>query len=520
MSVLSKSDWRALDRVMVIITNSDQIAISDCKLKKYYQILIRNLRYDGIKARIELKNSDFKIRFNKRADFEVKHFQLPDPDKWYVLQNYDTSSFMGNMKELLLGMDALPSKDGELPNTYEFFVSTAPPERNSSCIFGNKTFQSFKSFNNELRRSTLFSLLTKTKKLIPGNEYFTSKDILIYLGEFTTLEGSHRYLFTNEILDSDTTISDVLKRSKGFGNNSLVYYNSIPISVNNGNVLINDLKTVAKLQEYLIDEEYKSFSFYSKWSLAKKWGNFNFNNIFQFIDPTEEIKLSIESKNKLNEILQENFFRKIIEIWNPPYQDVSNSSYIGSQCSYSENLEKLKLYSKSLKIQNLTSKIGLDLDSIIKNSFDRFLDIKKGISSGEINYITGYLQIFNTKIFEGSNKWIWSKAYEFDGCRRYIYTQNKSLKDSCLLGSDILLNEINDIYLKATNNYGLEISNYRVTNIGTVSKPLSVIYLTITLDDILTNHGGILPKELEDEISKYKFISLQLAVREERENLY
>ena len=513
-------NWRLSIEVTAFICNGeDSVYLASPEKTKYEAEVLKLFKGKGF-YKINLSENEFALKICESDDIDpfellIKHKELPEPNKWYCVKNFDITQ----IGKIIQQLDCIK---GEFSDIFEAVFAEDRPQNVS---FISNSMKEYLDCFEELERRVNCQLLKKTKKWIPGHKYNTEDDTRIYLcpvvsrkiNELNTdfnsdLDVIDGYLYVNRLEKSDKTISEVLKSrcfGKGFYDLKVDY--KIKPMVDTGEVLINDCPDdISSLWDDMLITAENNCKSVNKFGLVIYKDYKKMLDIFAFQSKDHiSYNLSEESLNKIKDLLNNIIYSGLIKNWN--FDKIRTDIVVNSSNSKETNIKSCEKLTYSiinddniLKTQyykKLFDSIGIkftDLVSDIINSWKGDLEFSTNFDK-YCKYIE-YFKLRNKPIYLMQR----SKSILASGSKPKIETVEDKYSDGELKAA--ILNLIN----YAENNYGLGVSSFNVYNIGSKTKPIEYVSCKIDLMDLLNFYKDSISENLKKEIVDFRFCDISI----------
>ena len=521
ISVLVCSD----DTVYFYKTSEKQTVIN--KTKKSYK-----LSTNPYLLLLNNKDSEFKLKLKNGILF-VKSKNLPDPNKFYTIGNY-------NKPFLLTILEESTCISGDIDGKFEIVFSK---NDEGECFPISSTMNTWKTVISEQKRRMFASYNSKTTKHKPGHRYDSDSISILYLGEFFARHELDSYgrmekflptttekvqLFTTDVDTKYKTVSDVIANKRILpivkspdellelkeenDDDYVIAIKKLPAMVDAGEILKNDIQQISQndlinrcLDTYMNNNkcqdypQYNSPLFYN--NIKELYSIFSYCGNSSILSPDATIA------DKLRDIITLNLTRLTQIIPRRGRVDAKTISsvyieylldYRSANCRFlfgsnyfSENFAKTLLSFYSINL------VDISLD--ITNKFLKELpDYNKDLDS-LIQHVSYYLtcgRLNNEGIHYFSSDLLKNKTEEIIDKN---FTRN-------------LADALKNILKNSDQNNHEFCNTYEVRNIGYVKKPILKTTIKIDIFDIFNFYGGRekLPIAVEEEIVKAPFVELIL----------
>ena len=480
--------------------NPDVVFITNLDNKKQESIIadnIENLFNTNNYTKLTV-NNEFHVKAAPGGLY-VKCDNFLDSSKWYLVINFNSSLIFDIISEVKNNL-------GVFDETFEAIFND---DYSHAVGFVSQSMNNYNSCFEEMGRRVVCDMSKKTKKRIPGHRYDSAEKSLYYIGAFMSRNNKGAFandsnmvpvdLYATNITKNDKNISDIFK-------NHIIGKDIIAIDtqeslVDFGEVLKNDFATddIQNYWNYLYANSINEADL----DISYKAGNYGrVLQLFSYQSPSNlnynlppEIDVEVYLKSVLLGLIKlywnkNNKFRKENEIKeaNDTTKNISGLINLFYANLADPNLYKNAYYSDMLK------KLKIDLNKLASEELDEWKVIK-----------------------EEANK-TWDQYVKLSSCLGESFTSDQRTKEVMkmevkkTLISDILpetlKNVIIEIAYSANDNFGLNINNYKIHNLGTRRTPREYTEMKITLDDIC--NSGKLNDELKDVIMKTKFNSIDI----------
>jgi len=495
--------WRLVSDVLAMfpVNNSNVVFITNLDNKKQESVMANVIEsmYKDTNYTKQTVNNEFHIKVDSEGLY-VKCDNFLDTSKWYLVANFDS--------------DFIFKIISEVKNNLGVFDESFEAIFNDDCLYSvsfiNNSMNDYNSCFEEMGRRVVCDMSKKTKKRIPGHRYDSVDKSLYYIGSFMSRNNKGTFatdsnmvpidLYATNITKNDKNISDIFK-------NHVIGKDIIAIDtqeslVDFGEILKND---------FAIDDiqNYWKYLYENSINEPEKYiGNYRIENygrvlkIFSYQSPSNlkynlppEIDVEGYLKSVLLNLLKlywnkNNKFRKENEIKdsNDVTKNITGLINLFYANLTDPNLHKNTYYSDMLK------KLNIDLNKLANEELNEW------------------------KVIREKAEKTWNQYVELSSCLGESFTSDQRTKEVMkmeikkTLISDMLpeslKNVIIDIAYSANDNFGLNITNYQIHNLGTKRTPREYTEMKITLNDIC--NSGKLNDELKDVIMKTKFNSIDI----------
>lgn len=519
---MKKSDWRLTSEVVAIIVPKNSIVYLAAPEKKSYKAeVIKQLDPDEVYIETRLEENSFKLKLDNKLNVCISSESFSDPTKYYVVGN-----FCKDKSELGTILTQVKNNKGNFEDI-EFEAIFSESDKNSVSFITNYMSEYKKCFE-EMRRRLNCEICKKTKKFIKGHRYDTIESTIYYLGEAKIRKVKDNnsefisdpekattiYLYTEEIKDGITTVSDIFK-NYAFGS-EIKYTYTISSMVDCGEVLKDDGEDFQNYWDILIENtenKEKYIDSYGKEVYEKPVNVFNIISI-QSSECNDKINISDSSKAIIKSIIRKSAKQSILTTWGWG----KNSINLNKNQTLEENIKSLERLTptefndinivRSLYYSDLFSYYDIDYQNIVKEvmmNWDEQTEIFSNFDSylKNLDYVKSHC---NTAI-RNSIQRVSSTNYRLDVIK---------VKD--LYGEDTeLTNIIKEIFKSAKNNYGIGVRWFEYFNVGTKKNQKLFIRTEISLKDIIKYCNSNLTDSLKASIIKNKFVSVNIDIDFDKE---
>lgn len=495
----------------------------------------------------QIKNEKFQFKLKKeisrtdvRYKFFIKHPDLPGPeDRWYWVKNWEAFN-------ILLLIEENISKENEFlienPERFEFIF-----DEYNNCIILNKESIEYKDI---ILKNTLdvgiFDAMSKTGKRIPGNLYISKGgDRNYYLGEVWRVKNEtgikEKYqLYVSEIKDDDKSTEQVLINkllsghlaiSEGSYGGKTYGYSVKKNWVNLGPKLdpTSDKFDIRDFWEDAVEEYVKrNKKTYSRYSEFYTYESFTpFIKIFTVtcgntsIDE-DSLKITPRIKEVGKEIVESQIFGSLYRnYWITgeelpsetrgkytilKYKDQEKSQI--KEIIFDELMSRFYSYSYSNEEYNrnefaklfLEQLIGLNLDEIFENTWDKFMNLIPFIGENLQSLINwaGRIETWHSP----KSNYILHQVTEFAYNRWSSHSeQQDSFENWPTPDTPNLRSLLLEMYNKSIEKSGLGVESLEIKSYNIGKKDQThLLTCTITLEDIIDYFGGM--KNVPEKIAK------------------
>ncbi len=516
-------NWRLTSDVVLMVENTgsgNKLYIASPE-KKQYEVAVSKLCRDRY-ATETIENTDFDIRLGQGGEHYsptvyIKTSQLPELG-WAEIVNFYTPSIWNILKQC-------KTECGDIIGKFKITFTESDPKL-VSLVSPDMT--EYKEAQEEMKRRLRCEIGRKTRSLKPGHRYDSLKETRYYLCSIVSRKSSKcssdfqndsltrstpGYIYTNMILDSDSSVSDVLKNRK-FGTGP--YDLKVAISENTswidsgvklkddftGNIkdYWEDIVTnTSKAGEYIVKESsYKTYS--------------NFADIFEVFSCQSEsnldYKISSTLMKKISDVIDNVLEYTFLKYWKLRHPDPNLE--INDKKELDKNADALNKIFYSL----------INDGNIKKFSYYMSLFNTLGINlrKASEHMIAGFSEYDLTDSFENylKYKFFWKNKKSIYSSTKpildYTIDKIKNTSDDIenLFGRSDLSKVIKDLYYYADTNFGDGVKEYIVHSSFDKADKSKYVFCCITLDDIVKFKKGVseMSENLKNEIILNKFDSI------------
>ena len=504
--MIKNNKWRLVSDVLAIfpIENPDVVFITNLDNKKQESIIANDIEncYQSTNYTKQTVNNEFHIKITSSGLF-VRCDNFIDSSKWYWVNNFQTPLIYWIISQVKNNLGVFDEN--------ETFEAIFNDEFTSSVGFTNKSMFIYNSCFEEMGRRVVCDMSKKTKKRIPGHRYDSIDKSLYYLGSFMSRNNNGKFaddlnmvpidLYATNITKDDKSISDIFKNH--IIGKDIIALDTQESLVDFGEILKNDfvgkdiqnywnyLYTNSKNDAGLIEEGYKTDNYGRVLQIFSYQSANNLTyNLPPEIDLTEYIKGILLNLIKIY-WNKNNKFRKENEI-----KDTNNKgqNIAGLINLFYANLIDSNIYKNTYYSEMLSKKLNISVCKLAEETLDNWEKIKKDAEKVWDSYIELAPNI----------------GLSFTSDQRTKEVMKIDVKKTPIsdLLSETLKNVIIEIAYEANDNFGLNINNYKITNLGTKRTPREFVEMDITVEDIC--NSGKLNDELKEVIMKDKFNNIKI----------
>jgi len=518
------TDWRFTSDVVLMFesaSDENKVYIASPE-KKQYEVIVSKLS-SNIYRRETLENSDFEIKIGRMYKgcprIYIKTTQLPTLD-WTVVANFYDLSMWNIISQCNI-------KKGEVKGKFKIAFSESDPKAVSLI---SPDMIEYNEAQEEMKRRLRCDIGKKTKLLKPGHRYDLPKETRYYLCPIVSRKSNQcasdfqddkltlstsGYIYTNVILESDHSISDVL-RSRKIGTEPSDLKVAISENtpwIDSGEVLWNDFSgNIKDYWESIVDNT----------SRANKIivGDSDFtihpdlSSILEILGCQSEVdleyKISDSLSTKLKSIISELLEYNLLKFWkiraSKPELELSEKKSTEENAEILERLFYMSFEDRNINkfsyYQSLFGKLSIELNKMSEILITNFSE--SDLTDGFENYM--------------KYKFYWSnkKSMYYSNSRPILdyvllVDQENPSKIEDLFGKTELSKTLGDLYSYAISNFGEGIQEYKVIKTDRKSTDFSV-FCRITLNDIIKFKKGVsgMSESLKNDIIINKFDNLTI----------
>jgi len=500
--MIKNNKWRLVSDVMAMFpaNNPDVVFITNLDNKKQEALIAGDIEkyFNTTNYTKQTVNNEFHVKIDI-GGFYIKCDNFLDNSRWYLVINFQPE----------LVFDIIPQVKNNLGVFDELFEAIFNDDNMNSVGFTSQSMENYNKCFEEMGRRVVCDMSKKTKKRIPGHRYDSADKSLYYLGAFMSRNNKDKFaddknmvpidLYAINISKNDKNISDIFKNH--VIGKDIIAMDTQESLVDFGEILKDDFtgKDIQSYWNYLyansineadLDVSYKAGNY---GRVLQMFSYQSVNNLTYNLPP--EIDIDVYLKSVLLSLIKiywnkNNKFRKENELKDIKTQ---NENIIGLINLFYANLADPNIY-KDNYYSDMLKKLNIDLNKLAVEALDEWSKMK---TEAEKTWET-YIKLSS------------SIGLSFTSDQRTKDIMKIDVKKTLIsdLLPETLKNVIIEIAYNANDNFGLNISKYKVTNLGTKRTPREYAEMTITLKDIC--NSGKLNDELKDVIMKEKFNSIDI----------
>ena len=218
---------------------------------------------------------------------------------------------------------------------------------------------------------------------------------------------------------------------------------------------------------------------------------------FEYSTVGEPVVLSVDSIQKLKDILKDNIKYCLVRHWSTEFTNVKNEAVVNEirQIFYDTFFRESDVYNTMTYYDSLIEKVsGLKLTELVEESLATF-DSLSLMNTWE-NYINN---IVNVEANRGDlTDFILDDSFEKN---QWYYGYHQRTKTTFTDAESKVFDDVMD-FCRETSKTS---SEYFIKNSGTLSKPRYVEQFTITIDTILRMYGDNVPEEVQQVLISGRF---------------
>lgn len=487
-----------------------------------------------------------KIRLNRavKGNIQISSPELPGGDSvWYTVQNFSGANDNALVRygqdyiDEVLSLISQVKVDRDtniLEGTFHTAYSNIVPQ---GVLFISDKMIEYNWALDNYRKNLNYDMNKKTRTINkPGHLYISKIGSYVYLGEFyNRIDDRTEKVFTKDTFNNkDKTISDVIRNRPWLLDLSAVYRDFDFTGTNVDERLIDDSSIVLGLvvcDKKIFDSD--KFEMSGIWSelvknlykSSKKSGvtgdvifdliNDNTSSVFKTISllgsSKEKASLDKDAQDKLLEMtkfmIKATIYRKAKKLRYTLKSDITDKKEALSSL-FEIFVQRYNIPFHESRVKFFEG-LGIDIEKLIEEAFSEYVNPNNSDLLG-INTLDQFREFVEVSGKE-CNLVVDQKPQLLS---KYYYNNTK--KDPVKLGEVLKSPEvekiIREILAKADEDFGLNISNYSISEVGTKTNSGIIKRVSITLEDIINYLGGPanITKELEEYILANNFSGIEI----------
>lgn len=516
------NDWRLVsDLEAYVVLTRKQIWLAASGKKSYKGDVVKNIdsSYRDSYQEIHIEDNAFELKLDVGLNVWIRSDQLPEPEEWYQVMNYLTpEKKLEGLGKIITQVNSNLGDFGE--TTFEAAFSDRDK---GQVMFVAEGMSEYDDYFDEMTRRMNCSIYKKTKKWIPGHRYDSEQETFYYLcalksrrkeeysSGFTSLasEMPEIHLVTRKP-GQWKTVKEFLENSV-FGERpqDIQVLKSPASMVDSGEAL-----SAADMPSDIRDLWPKMFesavSVYGGQGGVTAWKTPKYiYDIFCYQTPGKEdytVGVTEEMKDILRGILTNTMYSNLITYWG--IDSIRDSLKVGSTFDGNTNAEHLvSLYFSRLEDGNalrfiyysgLFQELGIDLEKIAKDCVGSW-DVGS-VMFGNFDDYVKYGDLYFKYHDQGSTEKVSQQRVKSSNQKQKQIT----IADACA-GDNILSQTLVELVNKSMETYGVGITSFKISNVGTKRSPMEFVTAEVTLNDIVRHYQGNVPERLKQEIMSQKF---------------
>ena len=498
--MIMEKNWKLCERLVVGILENSEATIADPSQKNGEKEIDKLLKKSNGR-KIFVENNNFSIRVCG-INIMINH---PDFDNELILSNQtelqevvkimssiqmNKGVFEGNNWSLLMDnhKNFLPAKEGI--DIYD--IAEVEMIRRFSITNSPKTSKWEVGYSYHSENETYYYLGTiagwRTKNSLNSNYGPQSPEelhMVLDSGSFKPKSGQQYTI--NELVQNYFGSIKFLKKK------STMAKSKTPFATNN---FTNYVPLLDSMIDNWIKENKSIYNENSNLVIYKE----ELSRLFKFFEystPGEPIVLSVDSIQKLKNILKDNIRYCLVRNWSTEFTNAKTEAVVNEICQifYDTFFKESDVYNTMSYYGSLIEKVsGLVLTDLIEESLTTF-DPLTLMDTWE-NYLNN---IVNVEANRGDlTDFLLDDSFEKNN---WYYGYHQRTKTTFTDAEDKIFSDIMD-FCRETSKTS---SEYFIKNSGTLSKPKYVEQFTITIDTILRMYGNNVPEEVQQVLINGRF---------------
>lgn len=523
------NDWRLVSELeaYVVIPNK-QVWLAASGKKSYKNDVVRGMdtTYRDSYQEVHIDENEFKLKLDNNLDIFIRSDQLPSED-WYKVMNYmspDTRlSSIGNI------ITQVESRLGEFEDVV-FEAAFSDRDKGQVKLVADGMIE-YDEYFDEMTRRMNCSIYKKTKKWTAGHRYDSEQETYYYLGEFkarrkeefssgfVTVEADmpEAHLVVKS-LDGKKSLKEVFETATfGDGPKDILVLRTLPSMVDSGEVLSLDNMPddIKELWPTMLENHVKKSKESTLLGGYKK-PKYIFD-IFCYQTPGKESydgAITDDMRDTLTKVIRTTMYSSLVTYWN--LDSVRENIKVSSTLTPVENADHLiaLYFSKSVEDGNALrylyytgffKQIGINLMAIANDCVSSWDE--NSVLFGSFNDYVRYGDIYFRFHDQGQTEKTSQQRVKSCGS----YKQKVITINEACAGDNILTQTLVDMVNKSMETYGVGITKFKISNVGTRRSPAEFVTAEVTIKDIINHFGGDpdnVPENLQREIMSQKFRKL------------